>query len=283
MSHNYHSTLERYCLLALAAGVGLTVLARVASAGMISLADLNSQVSIDTTEAGISGWSLDSVNYAYNQALSYQVGSTGSLGSWQYQSSSVWDIGGHGQNDVAVIQYLGDSGLQLTQIYTLVGSQPGSGSSNLSEQIEITNGGSSPAQLQLLQSNNFATSNGAAVLQSLPPSQAYQAPASETADLTVASLPTAYESLTASALSNMLAKASPAASASANGSAADDPASATEWAVQLGAGKSYAIGQEYSLNTLNAVPEPSTVLLLAALAVSFAVARLWRRGIAGPA
>ena len=190
-----------------------------------------------------------------------------------------------GRNNVAVIQYQGDlaqgdSGLQLTQIYTLVGSQPGSGSSAVSEQIQLINGGSSPVDLYLFQYNNLQISNGADVLQFPSPAQISQTSGSGTAEIVATGLPTAYEAGTAPALLNALASASPAVLTNASGPVAGDPASAMEWEAQLGVGKSYTLSEDYSLNI---VPEPSTVSLLAALAVLSALARFCRNGIRGTA
>ena len=259
MAYNHCLNFGRYCRLALAASVGLAALAGVASAGMISLADLNAQVNIDTTAGGISGWSLDSANYPATQTLSYQLGSTDSQSAWQYSSSSVF-ASGDGQNNGAVIRYQGDSGLQLTQIYTLVGSQPGSGSSNLSEQFQLTNGGSLPVSLDVFQYNNLKIGDGTDTLQFLSPSQVYQTSGAGTAVVLVTGL-SAYEAGTAPTLLNALSH--DALTDNTNSQVSGDTASAMEWELQLGAGKSYTLSETYALN---AVPEPSTVSLFAALA-----------------
>ncbi len=268
MSYHHCLARGRHGLLALAAWVGLTTLAGVASAGMLSLLDLNSQINIDTAAGGISDWSLDTVNYADIQTLSYQVGSSGPLTAWQYSSSSVFSTG-DGQINGAAIRYQGDSGLQLTQIYTLVGSQPGSGSSDVSEQFQLTNSGSLPIDLHLFQYNNLQISNGEDSLQFLSPSHVYQTSPTGTAEVVVTGI-SAYQAGTAPALASALAGGSPLTN-NTNSPVTGDTASAMEWDVQLGAGKSYTFSED---NALNVVPEPSTGLLLAALAAGAALAYL---------
>jgi len=288
MSHNHHLFCQRYCLLGLAAWVGLTTLARVGSAGMIHLADLNAQVNIDTLAGGISGGTLDSQHYVNTQALFYRIGATGPQMTWLYSSSSAFSTGDGPENNVAVVKYTGVSGLKLTQIYSLVGSEFGSGSADISEQFQITNSGLSPLDLHLFQYNNLQISSGADTLQFKSPSQIYQTSSGQrTAEIVVTGMPAAYEVVTDSTLWDKLNNGSSAVLNNTSGPVTGNTASAMEWdLVQLNAGKSYTFSEDYALNIPDPVPEPSTMsLLFVALVVcacaTCAICR--RKGIRGTA
>lgn len=283
MSYIQRLACVRSNLLAFLAWVGLASAGRVGLADTITLADLNSQFVINTTAGGSGGlWSVDSANYADTQALFYQIGASGLPNAWQYSGSSSFTTDGS-ENNGLVIQYQGNaasgySGLHLTQIDTLLGSQPGSGSSLVSEELLLSNFGSSPADLHLFQYTNLQLSNGGDTLQFQPPAEMVQTSASATTEFVATGPPTAHEVGLVPTLLDELESGSPVLLSNGNGPLSGNTASGMEWDVPLGVGNSYNIGEQYSLNL---VPEPSSGSLLAALALFAALARFGLQGFHG--
>ena len=210
------------------------------------------------------------------QSLSYC--STGSLNAWLYSGSTPFSTDGVNNNGVS-IRYTGnpatgDAGLLLTQIYTLVGSQPGSGSSDINEQFQLSNTGSAAVDLHLFQYNNLQLDAGADTLVYQSPSQVSQTSGPESAELVATGL-TACETgdpstVWAAVTSNTLTD-------NTNQVSGNPPASALEWDVPLAAGKSSTLSEDYALNV---VPEPSTLSLVAAMAVCAALAYLGQPSLA---
>jgi hypothetical protein len=253
------------CIPVILVLAGMAISAQAILAGTIALSNQNSQVTIDPV-SGITDWTLDSTSYTDSQALLYRTGGTGSQQSWVYSGGAAFSTTLDSVQNGAVLTYTGDGGLTLTETFILFGSQPGSGSSNLSEQIQITNPLPTAVDLQLYQYNNLALGGGSATLRFLSPSDVEQSGNNLKAEL-LANAPTAHQAANSPFLSGFPLT-------NADGPVVGNPASAMEWDVHLGGNRSTVVGQQYSLN---AVPEPSTLMLFTALAGSVPLAAFCRR------
>ena len=91
----------------------------MACAGTISLADGNSEVTLDpSSPAGVSGWTVDNVNQLFQQWFWYRIGSSG-------LQSSIDTLGLSSSSQVspseASVTYSGTNGLTIQVTYSLTG------------------------------------------------------------------------------------------------------------------------------------------------------------------
>ncbi|MGA2254431.1 MAG: hypothetical protein ABSG53_07210 [Thermoguttaceae bacterium] len=274
MCHIHSFACGRYFFLAFAAVVVVLSSASVGSASTLPITDGISSTAIDTATAGITGtWDANlSLSYPDTQTLSYQV-NNGGVTNWVYQPAGSFSSG-----NVAVLNYTGNSGLQLQQVY-VINSSGSAGSSNINETLIVSNTGSSSDDVKLYQYNSLVLS-GSDTLSFVSPSLdiSQMTPVSGgTATLATvhASIqPMAYEAGTGAAVLGAISADNLNGFA---GPVSPSPASAMEWERVLGGGEVYGISQTYTVGpTVGVVPEPSTFVLLTALVGLVAVAKFYR-------
>ncbi len=256
---------------ALALALLLAALATAGRAETISLADGNTGVSINPTSAsGMSQWVVDSTNYLTQNSFWYRIGSSGAIqpvSVLSLVSASVFDLAGDGLDDAAVVKYKNGQGLNITFTYSIIGGQPGSGTSDVNQQIQISNTGAQPLNLQLFQYSQLGLSAGDDTLQFVGSSQVLQTAASIGSIDTVVTgtqAPSAYEAIDPAAWTT-----SPSLDDAA-GPVSGNVASAWEWNMSLAKNGSFVIGEQSALNLSPSapVPEPSTIVLLGMGAVA---------------
>ncbi len=124
--------------------------------GALILEDLNSTVEIDTS-TGVTSWVVDGQNQLMNQWFWYRAGG-------DTQESSIDMIGGlfagtsdpdfNGDDNAAFIRYE-NSDFKVEVTYNLFGGTLGSGTSDLAEQIRITNTSGADLNFTFFQYSDF--------------------------------------------------------------------------------------------------------------------------------
>jgi hypothetical protein len=131
----FSSVTKLSCYISLAL-VFWTLLASTGRAQILNLTSGNSSVSINTaSSAGMYSWMVDGQNQLNQQWFWYRIGSSGSEAALNTVSAPVIN-----QLSASIAQTsYANSLFQATILYSLVGGAPGSGASDLSEQISIQN------------------------------------------------------------------------------------------------------------------------------------------------
>jgi hypothetical protein len=123
---------------------------RPAHGVILGIQDGNASASIDVdSQRGLYDWYTDGVNIApaagggindYRQWFWYGVGANApaSVDSLTRTTAGTSDANFNGTNDTAFVRYFG-TGFKLEVTFSLVGGTPGSGVSDIGEQIRITN------------------------------------------------------------------------------------------------------------------------------------------------
>jgi hypothetical protein len=135
-------------------------------ADIIDLNNYNSAIQIDpTSQAGMQLWTVDGHNYEAKQWFWLRVGSENrerSLDALTYNGKVLSDWDGDGVKDSALLKYSDpqNPGLKVWVTLTLQGGSPGSGTSDIAEQIRLENTSNSAMSLHLFQYCNFILSDG---------------------------------------------------------------------------------------------------------------------------
>src|SRR4051812_18343831 len=142
--------------IAFCALVGL--LSQQSPAALFTLTDDNSVSQFDTaTQANNFNWFIDGNDVLAQQAFWYRVGSVGpeqSLHTLPIAVQGTSDANFDGNPDTLFVRYNG-AGFRAETRYTLDGGAPGSGASDLGEQISITNLLGSPLDFHFFQYADF--------------------------------------------------------------------------------------------------------------------------------
>jgi hypothetical protein len=150
--------------LAVILAIGFTTM-RV-RAEIIDLVNYNSAIQINSSsQDGMRLWTVDGHNYQAKQWFWLRVGSETmerSLDTLTYNGAVLNDWDGDHVVDRATLNYADplNAGLSVAPIFTLQGGSPGSGTSDISEQIRFTNDSASAINLHFFQYCNFILSNG---------------------------------------------------------------------------------------------------------------------------
>jgi hypothetical protein len=138
--------------------------ARSARAGLFTLADENSSIAFNTASStNASNWQVDGVNQLRQQAFWYRVGNTAeqSVHSLPIAFEMATNTNFDPNLDTLFTRYLG-AGFRIDMHYSLDGGLPGSRTSDLAEQISISNTGTSPLDFHFFQYNDFDLNGSAA-------------------------------------------------------------------------------------------------------------------------
>jgi hypothetical protein len=135
-----------------------------ADATTFTLTDLNSSAQIDdASQSGMFNWRVNGVNQLAQQWFWFRLGSTGgqsSIDTLPLLSATLSDTDGDPsdtQKDTLSLSYGSTTGLQINVRYTLRGTA--SSGSDMQEQINITNNGSTTLDLHFFQYTNFTLNN----------------------------------------------------------------------------------------------------------------------------
>jgi len=122
------------------------------SASAVVLSDLNSSVDInETSQDGLSSWSVDGTDQLFQQWFWYRVGNTGPESSIDTLTLNNTTL--YGNRGVS-LEYSG-SGFDMTVDFILTGGTAGSGVSDLAENIRIINTSGSSLDFSFFQYSDF--------------------------------------------------------------------------------------------------------------------------------
>jgi hypothetical protein len=237
----------------------------------VTITDLNSTAQFDlgTTGFGLNGWIVDGVNQLAEGSLWYRVGASGSAQRLNTLTLSGYAASGNRLS----VAYLAPT-FTVMEDWTIFGSTPGFGQSDIGEIVRITNTSQSVLDFHLWQ---FTDLNllGTALDTSVSitgGNTAFQYDGATVAQTAAVPIPSRYEA----GLRNTV-RADVVAGNNLNGNAsqtAGDLAFAFQWDRTLAPGASLIISKDYNLNVV--APEPGTLVLAGIAAVGLAV-HGWRR------
>jgi hypothetical protein len=225
---------------------------RPCNAANIVLTDGNSAVTIDpTSSAGVENWSINGQNQLHQEWFWIRTGSTG--GQSSIDTLSAPSIAPGLPSYAATLTYGSSNGLQIITTYNLTGGQPGS---NLAENIEINNDGTSPQTYHFFEYANFNLGNSTT-------GQAVTISAANTAtdvgngwqvQTVVNPASSEYEANVFPNLLNQISSSTtPCMLSDVSTSTVGDGEWGFEWDITLAAGGSYPISSGLNFKT---VPEP---------------------------
>jgi len=263
--------------------IGLTCLSTERSLGaFFTLVDENSSASFDTTGANNYDWSVDGQDQLQQQAFWFRVGNAAeqTLTSLPIAVQGASDTDFNGDLDTLFVRYTG-TGFRTEVRYTLDGGVAGSGVSNLSEQISITNTTASPLDFHFFQYSNFdiggTAGNDSAVFTNANAVQQYGG-SLRLSETVVTPVPTHREIAT---FPVTLGKLSDGVADNLSDTAIGAPVGpadvtwAYQWSVVIPAGGTYQVSKDKTMRTI-AVPEPAA-LALVSIAGLLLVARRGRK------
>jgi MYXO-CTERM domain-containing protein len=131
------------------------------NAKAITLTDGNSSVTFDpTSSTGISSWAISGQNQINKEWFWFRNGSTGGqlpvdTASSGSPSVTLFDTNGNGLNDTAMVTYPTTNNIQIAITFSLTGGASGTDSSDLTENIIITNKGTSAVNYHFFEYANF--------------------------------------------------------------------------------------------------------------------------------
>jgi hypothetical protein len=130
-----------------------------AKAANVVLSDGNSSVTLDpTSSAGISNWSINGQNEINKEWFWFRNGSSGgqsSIDTLGNPSVALFDTNGNGKNDTAMFTYGPTNGIQISLTLSLTGGLTGTDTSDVTENLIITNKGTSAVNYHFFEYANF--------------------------------------------------------------------------------------------------------------------------------
>lgn len=254
--------------LAIVAGFVVSWSSAPASAALLTLIDENSVVQIDPAAAsGASLWQVDGVDQLNLQWFWFRVGNTAeqAINTIPLALAGTFDTDFDSVNNGLFARYVqpGPNGFTIEVTYNLVGGAPGSGTSDLAEQIRIINTSGSALPLTFFQYCDLNLS-GNALDDTVQLSNANTMTQSDlvltVGETVVTPAPAFYEVGNAAALLAKLTDGSPTTLNNNGGPISGDVAWAFQWNFNLAPGSSVLISKDKQLLV---VPEPATIGLLA--------------------
>jgi len=239
---------------------GSLVASGTVSSAIITMTDGNSTVDVEDTLGSAVNWTVDNTNdLLYTQGYYYRIGDTGpefNLSGLTLNSSSLL-----GSGQFLLLSYsAADFDLEFT--YSLTGGTAGSGTSVLSQDVEIRNTSNSTLDIHFFQYNDFdlfgssgqtaQQTNANTIIQTYGTTQLTEQVSTPAPDaIQVDGFPSLVDSLNDSTTTTL----------NGNTSFSGDATWAWEWNFAIAPGSSDVIGEDLRLNTISAVPVPAAVWL----------------------
>ena len=250
-----------------------------ASAQDITIANKNSSLDVNTnTSAGVINWNVDGVDYAKNQWFYYRVGSGPESPLQSITSSPAVAITSLSSFARLNLTYANSSYSVLTSL-RLTGNTPGSGRSQLNEDITVSNLSGSPLDLHFFQYSDFdlfGTTGGQSVqfYQNSANNQYYKAvqndgtrTVTETVNSTIFPIGHFEAALFNDTLSS-LTDGTPTTLNDITSAGVGDVSFSYQWDVTLAPGASFQLSK-----LIEIVPEPSSMAILALAGISMTLYR----------
>jgi hypothetical protein len=259
-------------------------------AALFTLADDNSAALFDTqNQANNFSWTVDGINQLSQQAFWFRTGDDAeqSVHTLPVGVQGVSDSNFDGNNDTLFVRYVdGFDRFRIETRYTLDGGAPGSGASDLAEQISITSQLGVPLDFHFFQYANFdlnGVPGGDTALFTNTNTVRQFKPGSELTETVVTPVPAhreiAFFDTTRSELNDggptTLNDGPPIGTPLGPGNVTW----AYQWDILLQPGATFQISKDKNLHAGPAVPEPATVSLLS-LAAGLLLAGYRKRQIA---
>ncbi|HEX4054263.1 MAG TPA: hypothetical protein VHX86_08360 [Tepidisphaeraceae bacterium] len=234
----------------------------------------NSTISLSPSDpTGPGAWTVDGVNQLGEEWFWFRIGNSAgqtNLASLPETSSMLLDTTGGTENNFARFTYGSPTALQVVLTYILAGGQTGSGASDLSESLDISNDGTTTQTYHFFEYTNFNlgdSTTGQSVTITGGNTATVDGNGKE-AQTVVSPEPSEYEASSTSAVPDLLSQISSTTSSATLDDVASAPSGDTEWGfewdITLKAGGSYviAIDKDISPHAVTPVPEPAGAVAL---------------------
>jgi len=247
-----------------------------AVAALLSLIDDNSIADFDTaTPSNNYNWFVDGTDLLAQQAFWYRIGNAGpeqSVHTLPIGVQGTTDANFNGNPDTLFVRYNG-AGFQIDTKYSLDGGLPGSGTSDMGEQISITNLTASPLDFHFFQYADFDLSAADTVLFTNANAVDQTGGGLRLSETVVTPVPSHREAAFFPVTLNKLNDGLPTTLIDNAGAGPGDVTWAFQWDFLLPGSSTFLISKDKHINN---VPEPATCSLLA-LAAGLLLARFRKR------
>jgi hypothetical protein len=248
--------------------------AQHSTAGLFTLTDNNSSADFDTaTPSNNYNWFIDGTDLLAQQAFWFRVGNAGpqqSVHTLPIVAQVATDTDLSGFPDHLFVRYNG-AGFRIDTHYQLNGGSPGSGRSDMGEQIGITNLGSSPLDFHFFQYADFDLSAADSALFTNANAVDQTGAGVRLSETVVTPVPSHREIQFFPVTLNKLNDGLPTTLIDNAGLGVGDVTWAFQWDVVIPPSGTFLISKDKNLAP---IPEPATLLLLvSALAVPVFVRR----------
>ncbi|HVT28820.1 MAG TPA: PEP-CTERM sorting domain-containing protein [Lacipirellulaceae bacterium] len=240
------------------------------SAALFTLVDDNSIAQFDTaTQANNFNWFVDGNDVLAQQAFWFRIGNVAeqSVHTLPIGVQGVSDGNFDGNNDTLFVRYVdGFGGFRIETRYTIDGGTPGSGASDLAEQISITSQIGVPLDFHFFQYADFDIGPADSAVFTNPNSVRQFSPASELTETVVTPVPTHREIASFPVMLNKLNDGTPTVLSDTPPigviAGPGDMTWAYEWDFQLAPGATFQISKDKNLHAGPVVPEPASACLM---------------------
>jgi len=268
------------CSMVLVASVGPA--AQLSFGGLFTLVDDNSSAHFDTgAQINNDSWIVDGLSQLHSQAFWFRLGDDPEQSihtSLVINAEGTSDLNFDGNPDALFVRYLDPSNrFKIETRYTLDGGAPGSGISDLGEQISITSTSATPLNFHFFQYAEFdlrATPGGDTAVFTNPNAVRQTQGPQEVSETVLTPVASHREVAFFPTTLNALNDGSPTILSDTNGPLGPGNVTwANEWDFLLQPNSTFAISKDKRLAGAAAVPEPATLSLLCFAAGSLFVQR----------
>ncbi len=275
-------------ILQAVSGAVLAAMMPLAHATLYNLADSNSTLSVDpTSDMGINSWTVDGVNQLYQQGYWYRIGATGgeqNLSVLTLLGAKATDTNFNPGNNQLSLLY-GDGTTQGNSTFTvalglsLAGGAPGSKTSDLATQLTFTNLTNTGKDVHLFQYSDFDLSGNGTQDQAVTTNAntIVQSDGGMIETDGVVPAPSHWQIGPYSGILDSLSDGNPTTLSDSGGGTVGDTTYARQWDFTLqpagGANSSFVLSGDQRIT----VPDPGTLVLLAAGVLGLAGATRGKR------
>jgi hypothetical protein len=243
--------------------LGLTdIAAQRSSAALLTLIDDNSSADFDTsTPSNNYNWFVDNTDILAQQAFWYRIGNAGpeqSVHTLPIGVQGTTDANFDGTPDVLFVRYNGN-GFRIETRYSLDGGLPGSGTSDMGEQISISNLTSSPLDFHFYQYADFDLSAADTVVFTNSNAVDQVGGALRMSETIVTPVPSHREAAFFPVTLNKLNDGLPTTLSDNAGAGAGDVTWAFQWDVMIPPSSTFLISKD---KLITRIPEPASIALL---------------------